>query len=230
MNDKNVNKGHRERLKKRFLATGFDGFQPHEILELLLFYSIPLKDTNEIAHNIINEMGSIYNVFNASYEELIKLNGIKEHSAILIKMIPQLSYYYSNNMDKPLVLDNTNSIKEYFKSLYVSEKEEKIRIAVVNDCLELVSCKVIANGTINTVPINVRKIAECAIYNQCSMVIMSHNHPDCQPTPSTSDISCTRQISHTLSEIGIKLIDHVIVGRNNTAISMRDNGMFTIFE
>ena len=111
MSENNVHEGHRQRLKNRFIETGFQGFEPHNILELLLFYSIPRKDTNVIAHNLLNRFGSLKNVFNASFEDLIQVEGIKENSATLIKMVPLIAKeYVDSSLPKNPTFDTANKI------------------------------------------------------------------------------------------------------------------------
>ena len=114
----NVHKGHRERMKDTFLKNGLSGFSEHEIIELLLFFGIPMKDTNEIAHHLLNSFGSISDVFNAHYEDLIKVKGMTKNAAVFLKMMPDLFKRYVKNAKNVATLDNIETINEFFTSEY----------------------------------------------------------------------------------------------------------------
>ena len=109
--DKVSHEGHRQRLKNRFLTEGLDSFETHNILELLLFYSIPQRDTNGIAHKLLDTFGSLKGVFEADFEELIKIDGIKENTATLLKLIPEVARaYFHEEMDEQKIFDTAEKI------------------------------------------------------------------------------------------------------------------------
>lgn len=224
-----VHDGHRQRLKKTFLEHGLNSFQPHAILELLLFYAVPRQDTNVIAHELLNKFNSLSGVFNAPYEELVKITGLGENGATLLKLVPQLLSVYSVDINKNQPMNDIKMICSYFYGCYIGVKTEQLRVCCLDDRLNIISCNVIQDGGVNAVPINVRKIVEATYRSNCSMIIIAHNHPNGDALPSDADIKVTRQLYHTLSSVGIKLLDHIIVGPNN-ALSMKDTGYFNIFE
>lgn len=224
-----IHDGHRKRLKQRFLQEGLESFEPHNILELLLFYAIPRQDTNVIAHELIKEFKTLSGVFNAPYEELIKIKGLSENGATLIKIIPQLLSAYTVEMKKNQPMNNVKTICDYFHGYYIGVKTEQLRVCCLDDNLNVISCSVIQDGGVNTVPINVRKIVETAYRSNSSLIILAHNHPNGVPVPSDADVKVTRQLNNILKSVGINLLDHIIVGPNN-AISMKDNGYFNTFE
>lgn len=219
---------HRKRFKQRFLETGFDGFQAHEILELLLFYSIPQGDTNVIAHHILDNFENISDAFDADIGRLLEINGVGEHTAILMKMIPQLASCYTTAKLDTAQLDTSTKVCKYFYSRFIGVKTEQLRVACLNDELAVVACGVIIEGGVSAIPMNARKIVEYTYRSNCDMIIMAHNHPNGLSVTSEDDIAVTAQLVPILRNVGIKLLDHIIVGKDS-ATSMYDTGHFTTF-
>ncbi len=226
MND-NFHKGHRERLKKRFLELGIDNFQDHEILELLLYYSIPRRNTNEIAHKLIKKCRGLSNVFDADINILTEIPYITENSAILLKLIPQLLKKYSLEKHDHCAGNDIENIMNYAKKLFIGEPFEKLIAISLNDNLQIVSSRVIATGIINTVAVNIKKIIEFTYQSHSDMIILAHNHPNGIPMASSDDVNTTRYLYNILKPIGITLLDHIIVA-DNKAISMKDCGVFSL--
>ena len=224
-----IHDGHRQRLKQRFVKEGLTSFESHNILELLLFYALPRQDTNVIAHELIDNFKTLTGVFNAPYEELIKVKGLGENGATLIKLIPQLlsAYTVETNANQPM--NDVRRICNYFHGLYIGVKTEKIHVCCLDDKLNIISCVLIQDGGVNTVPINVRKIVEATYRSNSSMIILSHNHPNGIPIPSDADIVATRKLYKILDSVGIKLLDH-IVASPKSAVSMKYAGYFDFFE
>lgn len=213
--NKNVHEGHRQRLKNKFIENGFQGFEPHNILELLLFYSIPRKDTNEIAHNLINRFGSLKNVFNASYNELMTVDGIKENSATLIKMVPQIAKEYVNSsLAKNAIFNNANSIGEYFINKYMGEKHEIVYIMLLSNKFELLSVEKIHEGSVSSAHVSTRKILEYVVKHNASMVVLAHNHPEGTVCPSMNDITTTANLMAALDACEVKFVEHFIIAGN----------------
>ena len=224
-----IHDGHRKRLKQRFLQEGLVSFEPHNTLELLLFFAVPRQDTNVIAHRLIKQFKTLSGVLNAPYEELIKINGLSENGATLLKIIPQLLSAYTVEINAKQPMNNVKTICSYFHGCYIGVKTEQLRVCCLDDNLNIISCPVIQDGGVNTVPINVRKIVEATYRSNCSMIILAHNHPNGIPVPSEADVKVTRQLYNTLKNVGITLLDHIIVGPND-AVSMKDTGYFNFFE
>ncbi len=226
----NLHKGHRERLKQTFLTNGFDGFAPHNILELILFYSIPMKDTNALAHNLISVFGSLSNVFDAPYEELLKIKGISPNTAILIKMIPQLCTIYFKEKAQNGTYNGKDLTEKIGKELVarcIAETDEVVYLICLDNKLNPIYFDIIDRGTVDTVKIVVRKIVEIAIRFNSSAVILAHNHPRGIAMPSKQDRDTTNFIYRTLSALSIKLLDHIIVSGENYC-SMAQNGTLDI--
>lgn len=213
MNEKkHLHEGHRQRLKNKFLEHGFQGFETHNILELLLFYSIPRKDTNEIAHNLLNRFGSLKGVFNASFEELTTVEGIKENSATLIKMIPLIAREYFTDTSKDhSPLDNPEKIGEYLVRKCLGEKNEVVYLLLLNNKFEMISIHKIHEGSVNSTIVSPRKIVEYAVKQNAPMVVLAHNHPEGTVCPSMDDIETTARLMSSLKNIDIKLLEHFVV-------------------
>lgn len=227
-NDKNPHEGHRKRLKERFLKTGLESFQPHEILELLLFYTRPRVDTNKLAHRLIDTFGSFSGVFDADVKKLSEISGVGENGAVLIKMIPQIMRIYGIENAVNDKLDTSKKVCNYFFNCFRGIENEQLRIACLNDNLMVVASGVIIEGGRSFIPFNMRKIVEFTYDSKCEMIILAHNHPNGNAVPSQNDIKTTNYIYPVLKDVGIKLLDHVIVTKD-TATSMYDTGYFSTF-
>ena len=204
--------GHRKRLKNRFLEEGLDSFEPHQVLELLLFFSIPRRDTNEIAHKLLKKFGSLSGVFEADIKELVKVEGIGENSAFLISMIPQLSRRYLNDKwrDKP-ELNSSSKAGEYAISLFAGRTYEVFYVICLDAQNRVNYAALVHEGTINEAPIYPRIIVETALRHKANSVILAHNHPGGSLNPSRGDIEATKVIKNALESISIKVVDHIIV-------------------
>ncbi len=220
----NHQKDHRQRVKKRYINEGLDSFDPQHVLELLLFYGIPQKDTKGIAYALLDRFGSFKAVLEAPYQELIKVKGMGEHSAILISMIPKLARYYLNEETKDTtIIDSTKSAGEFFKNKFVGHSNEVVYALYLDNKKKPLLCKMINEGTVNSTNITIRKIVEQAIAVNAASVIISHNHPSGFAIPSMTDIKTTRELITALGKLEINLVDHIIVG-NNDYVSMIESG------
>lgn len=223
-----VHDGHRNRLKERYNKEGLSNFQDHEVLELLLFYSIPQKDTNPIAHKLLEHFGSLGEVFNASVSELTKVDGITENSAVLISMIPKLMGKVKTKDYSKIPLDTADMLCKYCKNLFYSETTEKLRVVCLDNKLKVIGCEEVSSGTMGKIEFNARSIVEIAIKYRTDIVVLTHNHPRGASLPSNADLSATTSIKNILSSLGIKLLDHVIVGQNDVTSLKNDGFMFDL--
>lgn len=224
-NEKNLHEGHRNRLKTRFLESGLDSFQPHNILELLLFYSIPRKDTNDIAHELIEKFGSLSAVFDANIEDLVQVNYITENSATLIKLIPAISRAYL--MDKSAhikKISNADIVKEYLHSLYYGEKNEIVYVLFLNNNMDLLGHQKIHEGSVNSSYIDARKVMEHIVKLNASMIIIAHNHPNGSALPSMNDIETTGQLMTIFQPFNIPIIEHFVVSEYECYPIIRNTG------
>ena len=212
MPEKDIHEGHRQRVKSRFLSEGLDKFAPHNILELLLFFGIPRMDTNEIAHALLNRFGSISEVLDAPYEELIRIKGISENAATLLKLIPTLARVYieDSRLEKP-VLKSPQELGEYFVDRFIGRTNEVVFLLCLDSALKAVHCELLTEGSLTSSNIDVRKIAECVIRHNVNRVALAHNHPRGLAVPSNNDVIVTTDLRGALSQLQVELVDHIIV-------------------
>lgn len=217
--------GHRKRLKERFITEGLKNFEPHQVLELLLFYSIPRKDTNEIAHNLINKFGSAADVFDADAKDLETVDGISENSAIFLSLISAVSGYYlkSKHGEKP-VIDSSIKAGEYVLSLFVGQKYEIFYVICLDSQNRVTWADVLFEGTLNETSIYPRNLVEVALRHKANSIIIAHNHPGGSLKPSSADLNATKSIKNALETISIKLLDHIIVG-DHKYMSFAESGI-----
>jgi len=214
---------HRQRVKKRFLNEGLDGFEPHNILELLLFYSTVQKDTNEIAHNLMNKFGTLSAVFDAPFEELIKIDGIKEHSATLIKLIPEISRKYMIDRETlSTILSDNDKIGKFLVNNYIGATNEIVKLVLLDNKRNLIDCVTLHEGSVNSASVSVRKIAEITFARGASMIALAHNHPRGTAIPSMDDINTTRSIERVLGYLDIKFLEHFVIAGDKYTPIMRD--------
>lgn len=209
--NKGIHNGHRNRVRQKFLSDGFDGFCDHEILELLLFYGIPRKDTNEIAHKLINSCGSLSSVFDAPVEVLVEC-GITENAAVLLKMIPKLCQKYIDDKYKnPDKLIDTGNIADRIIPKFIGADRECVVLLLLDAKGKELFCGVISKGSVNASSIYIRKILQLTMKFHAVGAIIAHNHPSGVPFPSKTDINTTKQLKNALSVVNVRLLDHIIV-------------------
>lgn len=228
MKEKLPHEGHRERLKNRFLSSGLDSFEAHNILELLLFYSIPRQDTNEIAHALIQRFGSVKGVFDADFSELIKVKGIKENSATLIKLIPQLAKAYmteDGTDDQKLIFDSIDKVGSYLVKKFIGETKEVVYLMLLDNKFKLIKIEKIFEGSVNSSAIDARKIVEKVFSNNASSIILAHNHPNGIHLPSMEDIETTGMFASILPSIGVTILEHFIVAGTQYYPVMTEHGL-----
>lgn len=224
-----MHEGHRSRLKKKFLLNDMDYFEDHEALELILFYAIPRKNTNDVAHNLLKKFGSVDQILDAPIKILQEVEGVGESAAILIKSISSIIRIYlerkysdSNNC---LSLPNLND-KLMLK--FTSRIEEMIAIALIDAKGKLLYDGIISKGSVNSVDIYVRKIIELIVLYNASSVILAHNHPSGLALPSESDVETTKRLNVIFKIMNIKFLDHIIVA-DGDYVSLKESGMCEFF-
>ena len=216
--------GHRNRLKNRFLNEGLTNFEDHNVLELLLFYSIPRSDTNEIAHELLNKFGSLHGVFEAGMEDLMSVNGISRHSAVLIKMIPELFVVYGRDKVRDIQkINSSDDAKQFFIPRFYGKVREEVQLVLLDDKMNIIKWVKIYEVSVNSANVPIRKIVEIAIENRATNVIIAHNHPTGLILPSKDDLRATAKVREALALVDVKLLDHVIVS-DNEAASLKDSG------
>ena len=224
-----VHDGHRRRLKARFLSQGLTGFEDHNILELLLFYSIPRSDTNEIAHHLLDEFKSLSGVFDAPVEELCKIKGVSTHTATLIKLIPELlSVYHTDKTKDTKIVNSTSDAGKFFVPRFYGKKNEEVHVLLLDDKKKVIRCEKLFEGTVNSTPITVKKVVAAAVNSNATGVVLAHNHPGGVALPSSRDLRATEKIFKALKLINVELCDHIIVA-DDDYVSLADSGEFSHF-
>ena len=218
--NENPHQNHRARLRETFRKAGVDGMPDHNLLELLLFYSIPRKDTNELAHRLISTFGSLNRVFDASYEELLSVEGMGESSALLISAIPAVCRRYAEGAATGKIdFCEPSAAIGYIIRKFYGVKIEEFYVMCLDGGGCLINCCRIGDGSVGSVSINKREVLEAVLGNNADRVILAHNHPNGIAAPSREDINMTGEISSLLKSVGIRLADHIIVA-NGDAVSL----------
>ncbi len=207
----NLHEGHRRRLKERFLKDGLDGFEAHNVLELLLFYAIPQRDTNDLAHQLLQRFGSLSAVFEADYEELCQLPGVGTNVATLLKLIPDLTRRYLEDLKAEVpVLKDVEQIADFLRPKFIGRQKEMVYLLCLNNKGSVAFGGFLSEGTVNAAPLYVREIVEQAVRSHASAVVLAHNHPHGLALPSNADLMATDEIKKALQMMKIQLIDHLI--------------------
>lgn len=223
--NKNLHEGHRQRVKERFLKHGIDSFSDIQFLETLLFYAVPKKDTNDTAHLLLNTFGSLKKVFEASYEDLTKVKGIGENAASLIKFFQMgskryLQIAYAESVENKY--DTPQKLKEYCKRLFLNEKREMI-YAIALDCdLAITAYEALNTGHPDSVYLSYRRITEFIYKSNTSRIVLTHNHPNGAELVSRNDVETTRNVAELLDQLAVEFVDHIVVGKNGEATSMKE--------
>ena len=219
-----IHDGHREKMRQRFLKSGLDAFADHEALELLLYYAIPRRDTNPIAHALMERYGSLSAVLAAPVEDLKKVEGVGESAAILLKLAPQL--YRKAKMsdaEQETILSSVERVGAYLLERFAGEKNEVVYQLCLDRKGKLRVCKKLGEGGVTSADLDIRRLVENALLTGASAVVLAHNHPSGVALPSADDVQTTRRIAAALSAVEINLIDHIVVAEGDF-ISMAQSG------
>lgn len=221
-----VHDGHRERMKHRFSEHGLENFDDHNVLELLLFYALPRSDVNPLAHALLDRFGSLSAVFDAPAEELVKVPGIGDSAALLIKLIPQVSRrYLMSRSSFDDILDSPKKAGRYLLPRFYAERDEIVYVICLDAKCMVLCCRLLFRGSVNSANVSIRKIVETALTYNATSVILAHNHTSGIAIPSLEDQATTRRIEAALKAVDITLADHIIVA-DDDFVSLADSGFF----
>lgn len=207
--------GHRNRLRKRFMSGGAKSLLDYELLELLLFYSIPRKDVKKIAKELLDRFDTLSGVFSASPSELSKIKGVSESTAILVSLVRELMICISE--DKALrgdVLSSPELVAKFARAKIGHLKQEVLLSIFLNAKNRICGYETISEGTTDCAVVYPRKIVKLALEKNACGIIISHNHPSGECEPSSDDISLTRKVQEAAKAVDLKVLDHVIVGKS----------------
>lgn len=209
--------GHRERMRERYQKQGLDGFAAHEVLELLLFYALPRKNVNPLAHALIDRFGSLHAVLEATPEQLMRVEGVGPQAAQYLTLYHQVEKRLARSREapRPRVL-NRSMAESYCARLLAGQKRERFYAVCLNGQMEVIHDALIAEGSLTDVPAYPRVVAEAALDHNAHAVLLCHNHPSGSPVPSQNDLDATARIGEVLSGLDVVLTDHIIVADGET--------------
>jgi len=216
--------GHRQRLKARFLKGGADALADYELLELLLFLAVPRRNVRTLAKELLRKFGNFAAVINAPTERLMEVEGVAEGVIVALRAAKASAVHLlrSELADRP-VLGSWQKVVDYLRADMAWHPEEHARVLYLNQKNILIANEPGARGTINQAAVYPREVARRALELRAAAVILVHNHPSGDPTPSAADIELTRSVRDALKAVDIALHDHVVVARDGVA-SLRNLG------
>jgi DNA repair protein RadC len=210
--------GHRERLRERFFAAGADALTDYELLELALFAAIPRRDTKPLAKELLKKFGSFTEVIHAPVTRLREVKGVKDASISQLKLLAAASGRAAKReVKRKLALSSWNDVIDYCRSGMAFSDKEQFRLLFLDKKNQLISDEIQQTGTVDHTPVYPREVIKRALELSATALILVHNHPSGDPTPSQADIQMTKTIMDIASPLGISVHDHIIVGKNGHA-------------
>ena len=221
-----VHAGHRERQKTKFLEHGLDAFTDVEALELLLYYAIPRRDTNALAHALLDRFGSLRGVMDAEAAALQRVEGIGEGAAALVQLVTALHRrYVTSAPTRRVTIRSSEDAGSYLMPQFAHDRVERSLLLTLDVAGRVIRCRTLAEGGPGTVQLVPRELVELVLEDKAARVILAHNHISGVALPSAADVDVTRRIARMLRMIDVELMDHIIVGEDDF-VSMRDSGAF----
>lgn len=216
--------GHRRNLRERYLQEGLDNFNEINALELLLFYCIPRRDTNPIAHNLLDRFKTLPNVLDASKEELMEVEGVGEGAALFLSMIRDISRYYfvKKNADEAYLM-TLDECGRYLCSRFIGRQNEVVYLLCLDAKCKVLGCRQIGEGSVNSAGISIRKVVSLALNTNATTVVLAHNHPGGFAVPSDEDVVTTYRIKQALNAVDIILADHIVVSGEDYVSMVQSN-------
>ena len=217
--------GHRQRIKEKYEKSGIDGWLDYEVLELVLSYAIPRKDTKPIAKELLSRFKTINGVLDSDRKELQSIKEISGHTALFLKLLKDVAILYAENgIHNRDLLSSPQVVYDYLKASLKGAVDEEFKILFLDSRNQLIAVETFKIGTVNRSVVYPRKVVERALYNHAVGVIIADNHPAGTLQPSQDDRGLTKAIKEALKTVDITLLDHIIIG-NNDYYSFRNNGI-----
>ena len=222
-------KGHRNRMRERFLNNGLDGYAEHEALEMLLYYCVPRMDTNLLAHRLIDEFGSLPQVFEATVADLMRVEGIGKSVAIAINFFASFCryYYVKCTQQENVMLRSPEDFGKYLTPHFLNRRNEVVFAVCLDGKANVISCKMISEGSLNAAGVSIRRVVEVALASNSAAIVLAHNHPGGLSIPSGEDIQTTLMLAKALQTVDVELVDHIVFSNTNFT-SMRETGYYDI--
>ena len=227
VNEKELKKGHRMRLKQKYLTAGIEAFSDYEVIELLLSYAIPRRDTKPLAKKLIRTFGSIKGMVDAELSDLEKMDGVGEHTAILFKLIKELSsLYLREKAREKSQITCTSELINFCRTTLGGKKDEEFWVIYLNIQNRIIEFERLQKGTVDQAFVYPRQILENALRKKASAIILVHNHPSGNVRPSDADMRITNTIREKARILEIAVHDHIIVG-TDSFFSFREEGIIS---
>ena len=206
--------GHRQRLRNRFLQGGPRALQDYELLELLLTFSIPYSDVKPLAKQLIQHFGSFTRVLDAAPEALLEVQGVREYAATLIRLVKACAEYYLKEevLERPRI-SSLSALVDYCRTAMGGLPDEQFRVIFLNSQNEIIAEEIVQEGTVNQTVVYPRKVLELALKHKASGLILVHNHPSGNLTPSAADLELTRSLVKASRSLNLTVHDHLIISR-----------------
>ena len=222
---KDYNRGHRERLRKKFMTAGMDALHDHEVLELILTYVVRQQDVKDRAKELLREFGTLKEVVDAEIEDLEKVPGIGKNSAILLKLVKEIAALYLKQKAKEKrQVSCTTELLDFCRTVMGSKKDEEFCVIYLDAQNQIIEFETIQKGIVNQAVVYPRQVLESALKKKASAIILAHNHPSGHVRPSEADIRLTKTIQETAKVLDILVHDHIIIGENRF-FSFREEGL-----
>lgn len=219
---------HRKRVKDRFRKEGLDNFDERYVLELLLFYCVPRKDTKELAIRLLNHFGSIVHVLDATAEELERVPGVGEGISTFFALRRAVDRYYQikrDDLDSQGPLNHADDFGKYLRARFEYQRNEVVYVLCLDAKCKPIGCLLVGEGGVNSASVPVRKVVEICLNANATSVVLAHNHPGGLAFPSQEDIQTTRRLAQALRAVDIYLADHLIFS-DCDHISMVSSGYY----
>lgn len=214
----NPNKGHRQRVKERYLANcNLDNFQDYEVLELMLFYAYPMKDTKPIAKKLISQFGSLHNLLSASPQQIVEESGLTENVAIFLTLFNNVSRQaIKNYYKKGKIINSMTDAMELLEGILSGQPYESFFMVSLNSSNKVLAVDRMSDGNKNSALVTIENVVKKALLHDASFVIIGHNHPSGYCEPSKDDYDFTYSVMKSLESVKITLKDHIIIcGKKN---------------
>ena len=211
---------------ERFRNEGLDHFDQVQVLELLLFYCIPRRDTNELAHTLINRFGSVSRVMNASIEELMQVPGVGKNTATFLHLAKEAGRYYQvDSTRKGALMNDIEDCGKFLLPYFIGRQKETVFLLCLNANCNVICCREIGEGELNAAVISPRRVVEIALAEKASTVVLAHNHPSGVALPSPEDVMVTQRLAAALAAVDVTLFDHLIVA-DDDYVSLVQSGLY----
>lgn len=213
---KQDHEGHRQRMKERLLAGGLAGFSDHEILEVALFYALPYRNTNELAHRLASHFGGWTQVLEAEYEDLLTVPGVTPHVATMLVLMGQMARRYHRDVTGYVLhLYDTRSLAQHIAPWFLGEKQESVLLVSLDNKRKHLNTTRVFRGSVNSAQFNVREAVKQALRDNATQVVLAHNHPNGFAFPSQTDLETTRYVAQVFKPLDIRLADHLVVAEGD---------------